>query len=123
MKIKENISKNLRKIRKEKKLNQRQLAEKIGVQESTISAWEKNKNSIDIEMIYKICEILEIPISKLTEIKEELNLSKEESKLIENYRKLSTEGKEYINRDLEIAKELYKEKEEFLKESNNTRRA
>lgn len=119
MTIKENISKNLRKIRKEKKLNQRELAEKIGVQESTISAWEKNKNSIDIEMIYKICGVLEISISQLTEIKEELNLTKEELKLVEEYRELSEEGKEYINKDLKIAKELYKEQEEeFLKESN-----
>ena len=46
-------------------ITQRQLAESIGVKHNSISAWEKGTNAIDIEVLYRICRILDITISDI----------------------------------------------------------
>lgn len=56
---------NLRRIRKEKKITQKQLAEKIGVQPSAISKYETGKVSPTIEQLEKIAEVLEVPVMSL----------------------------------------------------------
>lgn len=56
---------NLRRIRKEKKITQKQLAEKIGVQPSAISKYETGKVSPTVEQLEKIAEVLEVPVMSL----------------------------------------------------------
>ena len=48
------------KIRKDKNLTQKQLAEKLGVSDRTISKWEKGDSTPDGISIYKICNELGI---------------------------------------------------------------
>jgi transcriptional regulator with XRE-family HTH domain len=58
-----NCKKNILFYRKKNKLTQKQLAEKIGVQNSAISNWENGTNSIDIETLFKVCEVLGISMN------------------------------------------------------------
>lgn len=53
-------------FRKNKNLSQEELAEKIGVSRQSIYAWESGKSVPDIENMSKLCQILEIKTSDLT---------------------------------------------------------
>ncbi len=97
--VKDEISKNLVFYRKKNNLTQKKLAEKIGVKNNTISQWENGTNSIDIELLFKICDILGVSINDMfgaysTDFNK--SLSKEESTLLDNFNTLNKEGKEKL---------------------------
>ena len=50
------IDKNIRKLRKERKLSQEQLAERLHVTRQAVSSWETGKNQPDIEMLEAIAK-------------------------------------------------------------------
>ncbi|AFZ38303.1 helix-turn-helix domain protein (plasmid) [Stanieria cyanosphaera PCC 7437] len=51
---------NIAELRKQKKLTQRQLADLIGVDPSTIRNWERNRGGIETFMrLTKLCEALD----------------------------------------------------------------
>ncbi len=53
-------------LRRELGLTQRQLADAVGVTESTISNWEKNRNGIEwFERIARLCKTLKCEPSQL----------------------------------------------------------
>ena len=58
--VKEIVRSNLKIYRKLKKMTQKDLAEALDVTHSSISSWELGKNSIDMDMLNKICKILDI---------------------------------------------------------------
>lgn len=69
-------------FRKNKKISQEELAEKIGVSRQSVYAWESGKSIPDIENISKLCQILEIKADDLTnglEIKKDNTLKVKES--------------------------------------------
>jgi len=53
------------KCRKEKKLTQEQLAEKIGVTDKSISRWENGRTMPDISLFEPLCDALNISINEL----------------------------------------------------------
>lgn len=55
--VKEIIAKNLSALRKESKLTQQQLAEKINYSDKAVSRWENAETLPDIETLCKICDI------------------------------------------------------------------
>ena len=55
--IKEIIAKNLSALRKENKLTQQQLAERINYSDKAVSRWENAETLPDIETLCKICDI------------------------------------------------------------------
>lgn len=59
------VSKNLKKIRTEKKLTQDALAEKLHVTRQAISNWENDKTKPDIESLEMLAEVLEVDIEEL----------------------------------------------------------
>jgi len=59
------IGKFIAEQRKNKKLTQEQLAEKLGINNRTISRWENGINMPDASLYKKICEVLEISIEEL----------------------------------------------------------
>ena len=61
----EKISKFIAKKRKEKKLTQAELAEKLGVSEKSISNWENNRNMPDLSLFEPLCKELDITINEL----------------------------------------------------------
>lgn len=57
-----NFGERLRKIRESRNLTQKELANKLGndVAHNTISNWEKMITSPNVDMVYKLCEVLNI---------------------------------------------------------------
>ena len=63
--VKDAISKNILFYRKQKKMSQKELAKRIGVNNSAISNWENGINSIDIETLFKVCKELNVSIDAM----------------------------------------------------------
>lgn len=61
----EKIGKFISKVRKEKKLTQKQLAEKLGITDRAISKWENSKSMPDLSLLKPLCDILDITINEL----------------------------------------------------------
>lgn len=59
------FSENLKTIRKEKGLSQQELAVQLNVVRQTISKWEKALSVPDAELLIRLSEILEVPVSTL----------------------------------------------------------
>ena len=73
-----NLSKNLKKIRKENNLSQEQLAEKLGVSRQAISKWERAEASPDTDNLIALAEIYGITLDALLDSEKEI--SSEETK-------------------------------------------
>ena len=56
---------NLKNIRKEKGLSQKQVALRLGVVESCYANWEQGRTEPSISMLRKLCEIFTINIDEL----------------------------------------------------------
>ena len=59
------IGKFIAKIRKDKNLTQKQLAEKLGITDRAISKWENGKSMPDLSLLKPICDILDISVNEL----------------------------------------------------------
>ena len=59
------IGKFIAKCRKEKKLTQEQLAEKLFVTDRAVSKWERGINLPDSSLMLDLCKILEINVNEL----------------------------------------------------------
>ena len=56
---------NLKLLRKQKGMSQEALAQQLNVVRQTISKWEKGLSVPDAELLVKLSEILEVPVSTL----------------------------------------------------------
>ena len=61
----EKIGKFIAKCRKEKNLTQEEFAEKLGVNNRSVSRWENGQNMPDLSLYSPICEELGITINEL----------------------------------------------------------
>ena len=61
----EKIGKFIQKIRKEKKITQSELAEKLGVSDRTVGNWENGRNMPDLSLFKPLCNELGITINEL----------------------------------------------------------
>lgn len=104
--LKHEIAKNLEYYRKKSNLTQKDLAEKLGVKYNTISSWENEINSIDVEILFNICEVLDVSIvdmyGQYASIDECANFTNEEKEIIQKYRTISPLGKKVVNSILDI---------------------
>lgn len=74
--IKQNIARNISELRKNAKLTQLELAEKLNYSDKAISRWERGDTLPDIDILCKICELFDVPFEYLisadgSKIKEE----------------------------------------------------
>ena len=56
---------NLKTLRKNKGITQEELAARLNVVRQTISKWEKGQSVPDAEMLVKLAEFFEVPVSQL----------------------------------------------------------
>lgn len=56
---------NLKTLRRNKGITQEELAAKLNVVRQTISKWEKGQSVPDAEMLVKLAEIFDVPVSQL----------------------------------------------------------
>lgn len=59
------LQEKIRRYRAEKGMSQEQFAQEIGVVRQTVSKWEKGLSVPDAEMLVKISETLNVPVSEL----------------------------------------------------------
>jgi transcriptional regulator with XRE-family HTH domain len=61
------LQSNVEKLRKDKKLTQIQLAEKVGVTHTTVRNWEKGRTGLEIfDLVARLCDALECHPRDLT---------------------------------------------------------
>lgn len=87
----EHIGKFIAECRKQKKMTQIELAEKLGVTEKSVSNWENGRNMPDLSLFKPICDILDISINELMS-GEKLNQDNYQEKLEENIINLSSKN-------------------------------
>ena len=63
--IKQNIAKNITALRKNNKLTQAELAEKLNYSDKAISRWERGDTLPDIDILCKICDIFGVTFEYL----------------------------------------------------------
>ena len=59
------FSENLKTLRKNKGITQEELAVRLNVVRQTVSKWERGQSVPDAEMLVKLAEIFEVPVSQL----------------------------------------------------------
>ena len=77
-----NFGEKLFELRKEKKLSQEEVADRLNVSRQTVSKWETNQSVPDFDKIMPLCELFEIGVEELLTGKkpeEPENSEKEES--------------------------------------------
>lgn len=94
------IGRKIKDLRSSRHLEQKDLAELLNVSPKTISSWEVGRTEPKMEMIEKMCKVLECSKSDfLDEPNTDLwVLTDKEKILIENYRKADPVGKSTIER-------------------------
>ena len=61
----EKIGKFIAKCRKDKKMTQSELSEKLGVTDKSIGNWENGRNMPDLSLFKPLCDVLGITINDL----------------------------------------------------------
>jgi transcriptional regulator with XRE-family HTH domain len=85
--MKYEIGSRIRKYREGRGLNQKQLAQMIGVSNSRISNWEQGLNRPDADILASICRALEVSPSQLLDVDLAPNeLSEQEQMVLQAYR-------------------------------------
>lgn len=77
-KYRENIAKTISRYRKCLGIKQSELAKKLNVAPSSISAWENGSNAPDIEILAELCDIFNISMDEMYGVSDEKNTLKED---------------------------------------------
>ena len=81
----EKIGKFIAELRKQKKLTQEQLAEKLGITKNAVSKWERGLGLMDLSLLKPLSEILGVSVTEILngeKIDEEIDLKSEEILII-----------------------------------------
>ena len=70
------IGEKIAELRKQSKMTQRELAEKLNVSDKVISKWETGKSLPDVEAMLRLSKVLEVSISELYECVEKTDTRK-----------------------------------------------
>ena len=97
--IKKNISKNIAKYREAAGISQKELAGKLGVVPSRISNWETGANCPTIDILFEVCEILDVSINDIYGVYPDSKfiLKYGEQDLLKKYRDLDEHGKRMVD--------------------------
>lgn len=96
------IGKFIAKCRKEKKLTQAQLAEKLNITDRAVSKWETGKSMPDSSIMLELCEILGITVNELLS-GEEIDMESYEKKADENLISLKRKDENNMTRNVIIS--------------------
>lgn len=106
-KLKENIQKNIAFYRKKAGMNQKDLADRLGIGATTVSGWERGAYTPDIDTLFTICRLLGVTLNDMFGIDElsdanALTVTGIERDIILAYRKADDIGKAMVLRALGI---------------------
>ena len=105
--IRKNIQANISKYRKKSGLSQAELAQKIGVKNSTVSSWERGANAPDIETLFSICKLFNVTVADMfgcdtVDYNDKLTVYGFEKDLVISYRKADDLDKAIVRRTLKL---------------------
>ena len=105
--IRKNIQANISKYRKKSGLSQAELAQKIGVKNSTVSSWERGANAPDIETLFSICKLFNVTVADMfgcdtVDYNDKLTVHGFENDLVISYRKADDLDKAIVRRTLKL---------------------
>lgn len=92
----ENIYKRIIEQANKKGITGKELGELLGMKKSPLTDWKNKKSKPTVEQIKKMCEIFTVTADWLITGKDKEELTEEEQKLIETFRRCSTEGQAEI---------------------------
>ena len=81
--LKETVGKNITKLRKEAKIRQEELAERLGITSSTLSKIENGEGSVKLDLLEKIAKIFQLDVVDLMYEDDVFVLSKKTLKKLE----------------------------------------
>jgi len=96
-------------------MSQKEVAEKLGVSIPAVSKWESGKNSIDIETLFDLCQVLGISINEMYGMGDGEGREAENSDVLDRYNALDEHGRKLVNTVLGLeyerleVQEVYKE--------------
>lgn len=110
----------LRQLRENANMTQEEVGALIGVTKATVNRYETEEIDIKRTIAIKLGKVLNVSPSyimgwedddkpNIKSINNNMNLSEQEKKLIEYYRKLNDDGKKYIMQSTIVATKLYPE--------------
>ena len=114
------IGKIIQGLREEANIRQSELAKSLGLGRTTISNYENNYSSPDLETLIQIANFFHVSTDYLLGISSvknaPQNLPEDEAKVLKYYRRLNSENKDYINGEMI---KLFREQESSEKFSKN----
>lgn len=102
------IGDNIRKLRKEKGMLQKDLAKALNVTKAAVSSWEINRTSPDDDMKKAIADFFGVSILKLYEYDDSQDLSTDEAELIDMFRRLNPVGQSRLTQYAEDLLIIYR---------------
>lgn len=108
----------LNKYRKRARLTQKEMGAALHVSRATIRNWESDKSRPDYGMIPLICDILNVQVHELFQMRTSNGLNAQEERIISNLRKLSPPSRRVVDKMIStmVSEELL-EKDRMLKET------
>lgn len=102
----------IRELRLQNGWRQEDLADRLNTKYQTVGHYETGRRGLDVETILKLCEIFGCSADYLLgrSTVRSLNFSEDELALVNTYRSLSAEGKEYLRHTLALATLAHSEK-------------
>ncbi len=98
------IGKIIQGLREEANIRQSELAKSLGLGRTTISNYENNYSSPDLETLIQIANFFHVSTDYLLGISSvknaTQNLQEDEAKVLKYYRRLNSENKDYINGEM-----------------------
>ncbi len=98
------IGKIIQGLREEANIRQSELAKSLGLGRTTISNYENNYSSPDLETLIQIANFFHVSTDYLLGISSvknaPQNLQEDEAKVLKYYRRLNSENKDYINGEM-----------------------
>ena len=95
------IGARLRRLRKERRLSQSELARQIGIQQSDLSRMEKGEYRVSLDNLFKILSVFDIKVAdffaqEATPTSAQRPLAREDMQMLHVLRKLSREGRQEV---------------------------
>lgn len=108
------LAQNIREARINKNLSQEELALRLGKSKNVVSNWERGDNKPDADIIFALCDILNVDANYLLgwNTNRVFSTSLSEQELIKKYRSLDSYGKKVINSLIELEYERCNKVEE-----------
>jgi transcriptional regulator with XRE-family HTH domain len=96
------IGPRIRKIRKERKLTQTELASRIGIQQSDLSRMEKGEYRVSLDTLFKILAEFDVSISEFFDDVAKEDMTPRDVKIMRDYKTLSADAQREVDAFIEF---------------------